>query len=74
MWTAFGIFLGFCANLAVYQVGDIAWRLQIGSAFIPAVPLVAGIYYCPGMQISPDARSHRELTYIRIASMVHEEE
>jgi MFS family permease len=38
MWTAFGIFLGFCANLAVYQVGAIAWRLQIGSAFIPAVP------------------------------------
>jgi len=24
MWTAFGIFLGFCANLAVYQVGDMA--------------------------------------------------
>ncbi|KAK5240220.1 hypothetical protein LTR16_010956, partial [Cryomyces antarcticus] len=23
MWTAFGIFLGFCANLAVYQVGPI---------------------------------------------------
>jgi MFS family permease len=33
-----GIFLGFCANLAVYQVGALAWRLQIGSAFIPAVP------------------------------------
>ena len=47
MWTAFGIFLGFCANLAVYQVGDIAWRLQIGSAFIPAVPLTLGIYFCP---------------------------
>ncbi|KXT04856.1 hypothetical protein AC578_3423 [Pseudocercospora eumusae] len=47
MWTAFGIFLGFCANLAVYQVGDIAWRLQIGSAFIPAVPLTIGIYFCP---------------------------
>lgn len=47
MWTAFGIFLGFCANLAVYNVGDIAWRLQIGSAFIPAVPLVLGIYFCP---------------------------
>lgn len=47
MWTAFGIFLGFCANLAVYRVGDIAWRLQIGSAFIPAVPLTAGIYFCP---------------------------
>ncbi|KAH9827338.1 MFS sugar transporter like protein [Teratosphaeria destructans] len=47
MWTAFGIFLGFCANLAVYNVGKIAWRLQIGSAFLPAVPLVIGIYFCP---------------------------
>ncbi|KAK8161827.1 hypothetical protein IWX90DRAFT_281939 [Phyllosticta citrichinensis] len=47
MWTAFGIFLGFCANLAVYNTGDIAWRLQLGSAFIPAVPLVVGIYFCP---------------------------
>ncbi|MCJ1364975.1 hypothetical protein MMC16_004093 [Acarospora aff. strigata] len=47
MWTAFGIFLGFCANLAVYNAGDIAWRLQLGSAFIPAVPLVFGIYFCP---------------------------
>ena len=43
MWTAFGIFLGTCANLAVYNVGDVAWRLQLGSAFIPAVPLVLGV-------------------------------
>lgn len=47
MWTAFGIFLGFCANLAVYDVGAIAWRLQLGSAFIPAVPLVIGVFFCP---------------------------
>ena len=47
MWTAFGTFLGFCANLAVYRVGDIAWRLQIGPAFIPAVPLAVGVYFCP---------------------------
>lgn len=47
MWTAFGIFLGFCANLAMYSVGKLAWRLQLGSAFIPAVPLVIGIYFCP---------------------------
>lgn len=47
MWTAFGIFLGYCANLAVYKAGRIAWRLQIGSAFIPALPLVIGIYFCP---------------------------
>lgn len=47
LWTAFGIFLGFCANLAVYNVGRLAWRLQLGSAFIPAVPLLIGIYMCP---------------------------
>jgi hypothetical protein len=47
VWTAFGIFLGTCANLAVKDVGKIAWRLQLGSAFIPAVPLLMGIYFCP---------------------------
>ena len=47
MWTAFGIFLGFSANLAVINAGAITWRLQLGSAFIPAVPLVIGIYFCP---------------------------
>jgi sugar porter (SP) family MFS transporter len=47
MWTAFGILLGSCANLILFQVGPIAWRLQIGSAFIPAVPLVILVYFCP---------------------------
>jgi MFS family permease len=47
LWTAFGIFLGTCANLAVVHVGRITWRLQVGSAFIPAVPLVLGIWFCP---------------------------
>ena len=47
MWTAFGIFLGTCANLAVVNAGAITWRLQLGAAFIPAVPLVLGILFCP---------------------------
>jgi len=47
LWTAFGIFLGFVANLAVVNTGKIAWRLQFGSAFIPAVPLMIGIFFCP---------------------------
>lgn len=38
---------GTCANLIVFDAGDIAWRLQIGSAFIPAVPLAALVYFCP---------------------------
>lgn len=47
LWTAFGIFLGTCANLVVANTGDIAWRLQLGSAFIPAIPLLLGIWFCP---------------------------
>jgi len=47
LWTAFGIFLGFAANAVVKDVGDIAWRLQLGSAFIPAVPLAILIFFCP---------------------------
>jgi MFS family permease len=47
MWTAFGIFLGTCANLAVADTGALSWRLQLGSAFIPAVPLVLGVFFCP---------------------------
>ncbi|KAF8885214.1 major facilitator superfamily domain-containing protein [Infundibulicybe gibba] len=47
MWTAFGILLGFSANLALHGMGRIAWRLELGSAFIPAVPLTIGIYFCP---------------------------
>lgn len=39
--------MGTCANLIVGKTGDISWRLQLGSAFIPAVPLVIGIFFCP---------------------------
>jgi sugar porter (SP) family MFS transporter len=47
VWTAFGILLGTSANLAVKDTGAISWRLQLGSAFIPAVPLVLGIFFVP---------------------------
>lgn len=42
-----GIFLGFCANVIVKDTGDIAWRLQLGSAFIPSFILGIGIFFCP---------------------------
>jgi hypothetical protein len=44
---AFSTMLGFFANLAVVNTGAIAWRLRLGSAFIPAVPLVFKIYFAP---------------------------
>ncbi|KAE8345238.1 hypothetical protein BDV24DRAFT_178706 [Aspergillus arachidicola] len=47
LWTAFGIFLGTSANLAVKDTGAISWRLQLGSAFIPALPLTLGVFLCP---------------------------
>jgi sugar porter (SP) family MFS transporter len=47
VWTAFGIFLGFVANLCVMNTGAISWRLQLGSAFIPAIPLCLGIAFVP---------------------------
>ena len=47
VWTAFGIFIGTCANLVFVNTGDIAWRLQYGSPFLPAVPLLLGIWFCP---------------------------
>lgn len=47
LWTAFGIFLGTVANLAVKDTGKISWRLQFGSALIPALPLLIGVFFCP---------------------------
>lgn len=47
LWVVIGIFLGFCANVIVKDTGDISWRLQLGSAFIPSFILGAGIWFCP---------------------------
>jgi len=47
LWVVAGIFLGFCANVIVKDTGDIAWRLQLGSAFIPAFFLMLGIWFTP---------------------------
>ncbi|KAK9370563.1 hypothetical protein V1509DRAFT_616184 [Lipomyces kononenkoae] len=47
VWTAFGILLGTCANLVFVNVGANTWRFQFASAFVPAVPLLIGIFFCP---------------------------
>ncbi|KAK1052118.1 hypothetical protein LTR74_016582 [Friedmanniomyces endolithicus] len=47
LWVVIGIFLGFCANVIVKDTGNIAWRLQLGSAFIPSFILACGIWFCP---------------------------
>lgn len=47
LWVVAGIFLGFAANVIVKDVPNIAWRLQLGSAFIPSFILMCGIWFCP---------------------------
>jgi len=47
LWVVAGIFLGFCANVIVKDTGNISWRLQLGSAFIPSFLLMCGIWFCP---------------------------
>jgi sugar porter (SP) family MFS transporter len=70
LWTAFGIFLGNAANVVVKDTGAIAWRLQLGSAFIPALPLALGIWFCPEsprwlMKKNKYAKAYRSLLRLR---------
>ncbi|WPH00120.1 Hypothetical protein R9X50_00294300 [Acrodontium crateriforme] len=47
IFDAFGIFLGFTANLIVANVGITAWRWQIASSALPTIVLLSLIYVCP---------------------------
>jgi len=52
MWTAFGIMVGYIADLAFYFVPDhgielgLNWRLMMGSAMLPAVIVCVLIPFC----------------------------
>jgi hypothetical protein len=45
LFDAFGIFLGFAANLLVSQTGDNRWRYEVASVIIPALILLR--YFLP---------------------------
>lgn len=53
MWTAFGIMVGYAADLAFYGVPDrsgiqgLNWRLMMGSAMLPAVIVCCIVYFTP---------------------------
>lgn len=44
---AFGIFVGFVANVAVYDFGPNTWRFQLAGPFLSTLPLLVLIYMCP---------------------------
>ena len=53
MWTAFGIMLGYVADLALFTVPDtpgvtgLRWRLMMSSAMLPAVVVCCFVFMCP---------------------------
>lgn len=53
MMIAFGIFVGYAADLAFYHVPDssgitgLNWRLMMGSACLPAIIVVCFVFLCP---------------------------
>ncbi|CAD7064839.1 unnamed protein product [Tilletia caries] len=56
-WTAFGIALGYVADLILYQIPDkeyanghirgLPWRLMLASAGLPAIFVAAQVFFCP---------------------------
>ncbi|KAF2470714.1 uncharacterized protein BDR25DRAFT_334320 [Lindgomyces ingoldianus] len=53
MWTAFGIMVGYAADLAFYGVPDkpnitgLNWRIMMASAMLPAVIVCCFVFLCP---------------------------
>ena len=53
MWTAFGIMLGYAADLAFYAIPDVQgitglnWRLMMASAGVPAIIVCFFVFKCP---------------------------
>ncbi|KAF8461334.1 MFS sugar transporter [Kalaharituber pfeilii] len=52
MWTAFGIMLGFIADVAFYNVHSdriqgLNWRMMLASAMVPPIIVCAQVYFCP---------------------------
>ncbi|OAK94404.1 MFS general substrate transporter [Phaeosphaeriaceae sp. SRC1lsM3a] len=47
LFDAFGIFLGFAANLIVSQTGDDRWRYEVASVVIPTLILLSLVWTIP---------------------------
>lgn len=51
MWTAFGIMLGYIADVAFYNVHStkiegLNWRLMLASAMVPPIIVCTQVYFC----------------------------
>lgn len=67
LFTAFGILLGFFANVAFYNFGPkIIWRMQLATPALPALPLMLLIYVCPESASWYIKRGRYDLAYVSL--------
>lgn len=71
LWVAFGILIGFSSNLIFYRIGSLAWRFQLAAAFVPAVPILIFIWFCPGKYVLQADGCHAHI--YRISKMASQE-
>lgn len=77
MWTAFGIMLGYAADLVFYQVSDpegvvgLNWRLMLASALLPALIVCAFVFFCPESPRWYMAKKQYYRAYRSICSVRH---
>lgn len=70
MFTAFGIFVGFLANVAFYHLGeDIIWRFQLSAPLLPTLPLLLLIYLCPESPAWHFKRDHYKFGYTALIKL-----
>lgn len=60
IWVSFGVLAGFCSNLIFYQIGPLAWRFQLAAAFVPAIPILVLVWFCPGMKYPKSKEEHHK--------------
>ncbi|RDB25309.1 DDB1- and CUL4-associated factor 7 [Hypsizygus marmoreus] len=76
-WTAFGIMLGFVADLAFFRVSDkphitgLNWRLMLSSAGIPALLIMVQVFFCPESPRWYVSKGRYDKAYESLAKLRH---
>lgn len=74
-FTAFGIMLGFVADLAFLKVKDphnitgLNWRLMLGSAGVPALIVMSQVFFCPESPRWLISKGRYEQAYVSLARL-----
>ncbi|KAK0781093.1 hypothetical protein LTR91_015192 [Friedmanniomyces endolithicus] len=69
-FTAFGIFVGFLANVALHDYdASVIWRFQLAAPLLPALPLLLLIYLCPEAAPWYCKGGHYHLAYASLARL-----